>query len=132
MKQQASIPQAQVHQQQQPPPQMHPHQLISSMANSAGPPGMLGNWPPNGPPPTQQQPPPSVQPQIVGPIGNIGQQIEAINSQQIVLRDQIRQSELNLSAQHGVIRSIILSILFQLTPNNQLFTGATTATANAN
>lgn len=33
---------------------------------------------------------------------NIASQIEAINAQQITLQEQIRQSELNLTAQHNV------------------------------
>lgn len=33
---------------------------------------------------------------------NLAGQIEAINAQQLALQEQIRQSELNLSAQHNV------------------------------
>lgn len=34
---------------------------------------------------------------------NITNQIEAINAQQLTLQEQIRQSELNLTAQHNVM-----------------------------
>lgn len=37
---------------------------------------------------------------------NLAGQIEAINVQQLGLQEQIRQSEQNLSAQHGVIYNI--------------------------
>lgn len=45
----------------------------------------------------QQSAPP--QPVITA---QVAAQIEAVNAQQNVLREQIRQSELNLTAQHGV------------------------------
>lgn len=59
----------------------------------------------NPPPPQaapqqqQQQQAPPQQPVISA---QIAAQIETISTQQIALREQIRQSELNLTAQHGV------------------------------
>jgi hypothetical protein len=41
-------------------------------------------------------------------------QIDALNSQQQNLRDQIRQSEQNLSAQHGVIDFFLLHYFIKL------------------
>lgn len=51
----------------------------------------------------QQQPPPATIPSIPNlNTANIAREIENVVAQQNVLRDQIRQSEQNLSAQHGV------------------------------
>lgn len=43
---------------------------------------------------------------------NLAGQIEAINTQQIALQEQIRQSEQNLTAQHNVPKTF--SVLFQI------------------
>lgn len=56
--------------------------------------------PPPGPQVAPQQPPP--QPAINA---QIAAQIEAITTQQNALREQIRQSDINLQAQHGVLCS---------------------------
>lgn len=55
--------------------------------------------PPPGPQVAPQQPPPP-QPAINA---QIAAQIEAITTQQNALREQIRQSDINLQAQHGVL-----------------------------
>lgn len=54
----------------------------------------------------QQQPPTAAIPSIPNlNTANVAREIENVVAQQNVLRDQIRQSEQNLSAQHGVIDS---------------------------
>ena len=73
-------------------------QLPPSICASLGiPPSAMSPFPPSGlaqvwtstPPPT-------------APPNAVNAQIEALNIQQNSLRDQIRQSEQNLQAQHGV------------------------------
>lgn len=81
--------------------QQQQQQQNSNQNNNQMPPQIWSNPPP---PPQQntpqQQPAPPQQP-VITP--QIAAQIESINTQQNALREQIRQSELNLSAQHGVL-----------------------------
>lgn len=64
-------------------------------------PQIWANPPPSQVAPQQQQQQQQAPPQPVIS-AQIAAQIEAISGQQIALREQIRQSELNLTAQHGV------------------------------
>lgn len=73
--------------------------------NNQMPPQIWSNPPPPpqqaAPQQQQQQQQPIPQQPVITP--QIAAQIEAVNTQQNVLREQIRQSELNLTAQHGVL-----------------------------
>lgn len=72
---------------------MHP--MTNSLANN--------NW---NAPNMQQQPPKQQPPPAMSNMNalNLVRDIEKIVAQQSTLRDQIRQSEQNLTAQHGVCR----------------------------
>lgn len=91
LKQQSSVGQG--------PAQMH--QVQNNLGN---------NW--NNPivsvPSIQQQQPPAAISSIPNlSTVNVAREIENVVAQQNTLRDQIRQSEQNLSAQHGVINSFV-------------------------
>lgn len=78
------------------------HQIQNTLAN---------NWNPAAAVPNIQQQPPATIPTIPNLSSvNVAREIDNVVVQQNSLRDQIRQSEQNLSAQHGVINSFVCDL----------------------
>lgn len=69
---------------------------LQNLAQNLSQMSQIWSNPPSGTAQPQQQMPPS---------NPVNAQIESLNMQQNALREQIRQSEQNLSAQHGVHKS---------------------------